>query len=141
MNPILYLCLFSPRNGFLFPTELPDQYYSPGVFLAEEDKNGLLPYSFSFDAMDAGRRVQLSLVRQDEADATSTLYAVRTSSYGDFYFSFFPINPRLRYVGENRKLIKHRNFRVAATRDAKKLERVCEAFDFYFIGSTLTEIL
>lgn len=139
MKEILYLSLFSPENALLFPTELPDGYFSPGLFVAEEDPKGLAAYEYSFDAMDAGNRVTLNLVRQDEANPTATLYAVRTEKFGIFFFSLVEMNPIYRYIGKKTSLRKHQNFRIAVTRDAQKLERVCQNFNFYFIGSTMSE--
>ncbi|MEY8120359.1 hypothetical protein AB9F26_19220 [Falsihalocynthiibacter sp. BN13B15] len=98
MNPqILYLSFFPLGNGFLFPNELPKDYYAPGLFIAEQDPSGSLPYAYSFDAMDAGRRSTLKLFRQDEADPEANLYVVRTEHYGAFWFSLEPVNPEYRY--------------------------------------------
>lgn len=138
-NRILYLSFFPPEDGFLFPSELPDQYYSPGLFIAEAESDGSLAYSYIFDAMDAGSRVEFELVRQDEADPNSNLYVVQTKQFGSFYFSLVNVNPRYKYRGKNRSLRDHRELKIAVTRDSQKLERVCQNFDFYFIGSTLTE--
>ncbi|WP_170790257.1 hypothetical protein [Ruegeria lacuscaerulensis] len=136
---ILYLSYFPQEDGFLFPDELPDHYFSPGLFIAEEDGSETLPYAYRFDAMDAGRRVQLNLVRFPEADENSNLYVVHTDFYGDFWFSLDKMNPALRYRGRRPMLRGHQKFRIAVTRDSQKLERVCKEFDFYFIGSTMTE--
>lgn len=136
---ILYLSFFPPEDGFLFPNELPDQYYAPGLFIAEAEPDGRLDYRYIFDAIDSGNRVELDLVRQDEADPNSNLYVVRTKQYGSFYFSLVDVNPRYKYRGKNRLLRDHRELKIAVTRDSQKLERVCQSFDFYFIGSTLTE--
>ncbi|WP_243250043.1 hypothetical protein [Sulfitobacter pontiacus] len=136
---VFYLSFFHPENSFLFPNELPDQYYSPGLFIAEAKRDGNLAYRYTFDAMDSGDRVRLELVRQDEGDISSSLYVVRTKKYGSFYFSFLDLNHRFRYRGKKRSLIDHGELKVALSRDNQKLERVCQNFDFYFIGSTLTE--
>ena len=138
-NKIMYLSFFSPEEGLLFPDELPDQYFAPGLFVAEEEQDGSLAYRYSFDAMDAGRRVEFDLVRQDEADPTSNLYVVRTKQFGFFYFSLVGMNPWYRYRGKRKSLRDHGELRIAVTRDSQKLERVCQNFEFYFIGSTLSE--
>ncbi|MDC8443626.1 hypothetical protein JJO83_13100 [Halomonas aquamarina] len=140
MNSLVYyLCFFSQGGGFLFPDELPPDYYSPGLFLIEPNQNGEYPYSFSFDAMDNGKRVSLNLVRADEGNPRSTLYVVRTKHYGSFWFNLERVNPFLPYLGTRPQLKNHRSFGVAITTDSVKLERVCHKFDFYFIGSTLRE--
>lgn len=140
MNDIVYyLSFFAERAGFLFPDELPNDYYSPGLFLVLPEQNGTYKYAYTFDAMDNGRRVSLSLVRADEGNPRSTLYVVKTDNYGSFWFDFRGINPQFRYIGVRRSLSNHSNFSVAFSTDADKLERVCKDFNFYFIGSTLSE--
>lgn len=136
---VLYLSFFPPEDGFLFPNELPDQYFAPGLFVVEAERDGSLAYRYTFVAMDAGGRVEFDLVRQDEADPTSNLYVVRTKQYGSFYFSLVDMNSRYQYRGKKRSLRDHGELKIAVTLDSQKLERVCQNFDFYFIGSTLTE--
>ncbi|MEL0639413.1 hypothetical protein V6260_02200 [Pseudoalteromonas aliena] len=138
-NRVYYLSFFSEGGGFLFPDELPKNYYSPGLFLIESHRSGKYPYAFSFDAMDNGKRVSLKLERANESDPRSTLYVVRTKHYGSFWFKFEDINPSLRYLGSKFNLQDDFSFSVAISTDSEKLERACHNFDFYFIGSTLRE--
>ncbi|MGP5546435.1 hypothetical protein [Psychrobacter alimentarius] len=138
-NRVYYLSFFSEIGGFLFPDELPKNYYSPGLFLIESDRNGKYPYAFSFDAMDNGKRVSLKLEKANEDDPRSTLYVVRTTHYGSFWFKLEDINPSLGYLGVKFKLKDNHSFSIAISKDSEKLERVCRNFDFYFIGSTLCE--
>lgn len=137
-NIVYYLSFYGEQLGFLFPNELPDNYYSPGLFLVETDNAGAFAYEYMFDAMDNGNRISLKLIRADENDPYSTLYVVRTKHYGSFWFNLKDINKNLRYVGVNPKVLNHNSMAVAISADAEKLERVCEKFNFYFIGSTLT---
>lgn len=136
---VYYLCFLSEQSGFLFPDELPQNYYSPGLFLVTPEESGTYAYSYTFDAMDNGRRISLSLVRADEGNPRSTLYVVRTKSYGSFWFDLRLINPLFRYLGSRPQLSQHRDFSVAFSMNTDKLERVCKNFNFYFIGSTLRE--
>lgn len=136
---ILYLSVFPPETALLFPNELPDAYFAPGLFIAQQEVGGTLPYSYSFDAMDGDQRVSLQLVRHDEADRDANLYVVHTKHYGSFWFSLEPINPEFRYRGRKQRLRDHADLRMAVARDSQKLERVCKEFDFYFIGSTLDD--
>lgn len=138
-NRVYYLSFFSEGGGFLFPDELPENYYSPGLFLTEFDRSGKYSYAFSFDAMDNGKRVSLKLERANEGDRRSTLYVVRTKHYGSFWFKLENINPSLGYLGSKLKLKDNHGFGVAVSTDSEKLERVCRNFNFYFIGSTLCE--
>ncbi|WP_447077849.1 hypothetical protein [Shewanella algae] len=138
-NLVYYLSFFSQGGGFLFPDELPPNYYSPGLFLIEPTSNGEYPYAFSFDAMDNGRRVTLKLVRVDEDNPRATLYVVRTEHYGSFWFNLEQISPSLPYLGRRPQLKNTSGFGIAITTDSGKLERICHKFDFYFIGSTLRE--
>jgi hypothetical protein len=138
-NRVYYLSFFSQGGGFLFPDELPNNYYSPGLFLIENNRSGKYPFAFSFDAMDNGRRVSLKLERANEGDPRSTLYVVKTKHYGSFWFNLEDINPSLGYLGTKLKLQDNHSFSVAISKDSEKLERECHNFDFYFIGSTLRE--
>ena len=136
---VCYLSYFAEQLGFLFPYELPLQYYAPGLFLIEPTPNGDYAYSYSFDAMDNGRRITLNLVRADEGNSQSTLYVVKTKHYGSFWFNVEKINPNFRYIGKNPKLTNHSGLSLLETTDSDKLERICKIYDFFFIGSMLRE--
>ncbi len=139
-NIVYYLSFYREQLGFLFPDELPKNYYSPGLFIVEEKSNGELPYSYSFDAMYNSKRVSLNLVRVDEGNPSGSLYVVKAKHYGSFWFKLDRVNPLVtRYQGNRPQLQSHNPFRVAVTTDSAKLERICQKFDFYFIGSTLKE--
>jgi hypothetical protein len=140
MNGIVYyLSFFSEQAGFVFPDELPKNYYSPGLFLILPEQDGIYTNSYTFDAMDNGRRVSLSLVRANEGNPQSTLYVVKTKNYGSFWFDLREINQRFRYIGNRSQLFNHRDFSSVLSTDTDKLERACKNFNFYFIGSTLRE--
>jgi len=136
---IYYLSFFPEGGGFLFPEELPDNFYSPGLFLLLSEQGGNYSYQYKFDAMDNGERVSLSLIRANEENQQSTLYVVKTKNYGSFGFDLKNINPQVRYIGERSELSSHSSFSIALSIDSDKLERVCKEFNFYFIGSTLRE--
>lgn len=136
---VYYLSYYSEQQGFLFPNELPNNYYSPGLFIVEASDNGTFYYEYTFDAMDNGNRISLKLSRANEGDPSSTLYVVRTKNYGSFWFNLESINQLIRYIGRNPKLGNHNYMAVAVTTDSDKLERVCKNYNFYFIGSTLNE--
>ncbi|WP_029050292.1 hypothetical protein [Cupriavidus sp. amp6] len=137
---VYYLSFYQPIGGFVFPDELPSDYYAPGVFVVEENVTGELAYSYDFDAMDNGQRVTLSMVRHNEASRNSILYAVSTKFYGSFWFSLEKVNQRtVRYRGKRPAMQSHGELRIAVTRDSNKLERICERFSFYFIGTTLRD--
>jgi hypothetical protein len=138
-NIVYYLSFYIEISGFLFPEELPKNYYAPGLFLIEMDNDRRFSYGYTFDAMDNGRRISLIMIRADEGDQDSKLYVVKTLHYGSFWFNLEKINPNLVYKGSKEQLLNHNEFRVAKSTDSGKLERVCHNFDFYFIGSTLRE--
>ncbi|WP_201491397.1 hypothetical protein [Pseudomonas paracarnis] len=138
-NLVYYLSFYGERGGFLTPEELPKNYYSPGLFLLESEADGRYVYSYSFDAMDNGKRISLALVMANENNPDSTLYVVKTKHYGSFWFNLEKINPHLRYIGNKVQLKSHRDFSIVIPTDSDKLERVCHNFNFYFIGSALRE--
>lgn len=140
MNSLVYyLSFYGAPGDFLFPDELPTNYYSPGLFLVEPTSSGNYSYNYLFDAMDNGKRISLTLFRANENDQRSTLYVVKTKNYGSFWFNLEKINPNIRYIGRDPQLKNHENFSIVIPTDSDKLERVCKNFDFYFIGSTLRE--
>jgi hypothetical protein len=134
-----HLSFYSEQSGFLFPNELPKNYYSPGLFLVEPENNGSFSYGYTFDAMDNSNRISLNLIRANEGDPNSTLYVVRTKHYGSFWFNLEIINNGFRYLGKKPQLIDHNPLAVAMTTDSDKLEKICKNYNFYFIGSTLPE--
>lgn len=85
---VYYLSFHSQQGGFLFPDELPPNYYSPGLFLIEPERNGDYPCAYTFHAMDNGTRVSLKLIRAAEDNPRS--------------LSDFPSLPRVGGIRDNR---------------------------------------
>lgn len=139
MSNIVYYLSFLAEDSFLFPQELPENYYAPGLFIIEQNQTNEFNFRYTFDAMDNGKRVSLSMTRANENDRSSTLYVVKTEHYGSFWFNFELINPHIKYTGNKQELLNHNNFGIALTTDSNKLERICHDFNFYFIGDTLRE--
>lgn len=139
MSNLVYYLSFLSEEGFLFPEELPENYYAPGLFIIEQNQTHEFGFRYTFDAMDNGTRVSLSMVRANENDRNSTLYVVKTEYYGSFWFNLELINPHIKYKGKKQELLNHNNLGIALTTDSNKLERICHDFNFYFIGNTLRE--
>lgn len=138
-KPVYYLCYKTTLNGFLFPDELPKDYYSPGLFILETDNNNNLSYHYDFKAMQQGREITLKLFRSESSTSGSNLYIVKTADYGIFGFTVEQINPKIKYLGKKQKLANHKPLYIAISIDQKKLEQVCHEHDFYFIGDVLRE--
>lgn len=134
---IYYLSYYNEKFGFLFPDELPDNYYAPGLFLIEVDNNNNFLHTYTFDAMDNGKRTTLELTCTNK-EHNSSLYVVRTKHYGSFWFNLERIHFGLVYIGKNKLMADHNNLAVLISTDSNKLEKVCKEYNFYFIGKALT---
>lgn len=131
MSQVYYLSFFN--NGFLFPYELPEHYFAPGLFLVQEE-NERLSQDYEFTAMDNGVRSNLRLIKSQK-DEDGQQYYVTSKKYGKFIFTVEDINPALnKYIGSGNELRNNSKFRLLFPVDARKLELVCQRYNFYFIG-------
>src|SRR5687768_4208116 len=99
MKPIYYLSYSDkPRTtGLIFPNELLENSYSPGIWVVDLKKFELLPGEFEFDAVDNNELLTFKMTRVD-----GTLFHVSTDKYGKFYFRVMSIYFRhKKYVGNS----------------------------------------
>lgn len=117
-------------QGLLFPSELLQNTYAPGLWIIDLKKFERLPDSFEFDAVDNNELQVLKMTR-----VSRSVFQVDTKKYGKFYFRIVNIFSRyLNYIG-NSKLISSdsRLFQVVSM-DIQKLNRTCLDKGFYFVG-------
>lgn len=134
-NWVYYLSYFMEQEGFLFPYELPDYYYAPGLFLIQSRETGMFPFQFSFPVMDNGVRRVLTLERAERKSDFHPYFFVTTKNYGKFIFKLQAINPQFnKYLGTDKSLRKQTPFWILYPANNNKLEKVCRKFNFYFIG-------
>jgi hypothetical protein len=133
MNSVFYLCR-SPQDPelFLFANELPENYYSPGLFIVEAaDRRGTLDQSFKFLARQGQQIMSLELRRTERGRA----YVVDAAHNGTFYFKAVALNKISRYSGQRRSVFHDIPLYRLEPANMKQFERACVDRDFYFIGS------
>jgi hypothetical protein len=127
---VWYLCHSAEDPpGMVFPSELPDHYYSPGVFYIEWDGRSEEPYRFRH--------------RQQGQDSASVLlyqgnglFSVPDSPVGRFWF--FAEKPHYKfrkYIGASQALSQHGSFWRLFELWPDRHELACREQDFYFLGS------
>lgn len=127
-----YLC-HPPHDSlnFIYATELPADYYSPGTFCVEASSaNGHLSESFKFPARMGERLIITSLTK-----VTARTYAVAVEELAiTFFFKMVNLDKTSRYVGIETD--RFENFRLSRVQPANtnRLEQACLEHDFYFIG-------
>lgn len=134
MKQVLYLCLNNKfrKAGFVFPSELNDDYYAPGFFVIESsgDVNRFFN-GYMFLAADKGEIVKTILTCNNKD------FVVNTGKYGEFHFeAIFAPTPMNRYVGERTDFNEMKSkLYILKCSDIEKLEKVCRKYDFYFVGN------
>ena len=133
MSPVFYLCR-SPNDPkqFLFANELPEHYYSPGLFIVEAvNKRRMLSPSFKFLARQGQQTLSLDLRRSEKGRA----YVANAGVNGIFYFKAVALDRTSRYTGRRESFFHDMPMYRLEPANMGQLERACVDRDFYFIGS------
>ncbi len=138
MNSVFYLCRSqNDSDQFVFANELPENYYSPGLFIVEAaNRRGLLEQGFNFLARQGKQTISLELRRTENGRA----YIVDAAHNGKFYFKAIALDRSSRYSGQRRGLFHDMPLYRFEPANMRQLERACIDRDFYFIGSTGTDV-
>jgi hypothetical protein len=132
MKAIYYLS-YSDKpetEGLLFPSELLQDNYAPGLWVIDLQEFERLPDTFEFDAVDNNELQTLKMTRVNRS-----VFQVDTDKHGKFYFRILNIFFRYqKYIG-NSKLIdpNSRLFQVVSM-DTQKLHRTSLDKGFFFVG-------
>lgn len=134
MNSVFYLCRSpSDPDQFVFASELPDNYYSPGLFVVEAiNRGGLLDQGFKFLARQGQQVMSLELRRSENGRA----YIVDAAHNGKFYFKAIALDRSSRYSGKRRGLFHDMPLYRFEPANMRQLESACIDRDFYFVGSS-----
>lgn len=137
MPTVHYLCRSSDNSEHLvFANELPDEYYSPGLFVVEAvNPRGLLGPTFKFLARQGMQVIGLELKRSERGRA----YIVNAGEIGIFYFKLVALNRKTRYFGNKVHLFHNMPLFRLEPANMVHLEKACLDRDFYFIGSNGSE--
>jgi hypothetical protein len=134
MDSILYLTYsdIAERNGLVFPNELNEGTYAPGIWFVALSQNECLPDVLEFDAVYKNELQTLKMRRVD-----NYIYQVDTKLFGEF--SFRVINTKIRnqkYIGkstlinDNIKLYQIKPIE----KDIQRLNNACLDKGFFFVG-------
>ncbi|MCB0497223.1 MAG: hypothetical protein KDC79_13875 [Cyclobacteriaceae bacterium] len=138
MNPVYYLSYSdSPRNyGLVFPSELQEDTYSPGIWVVAQNYNGY-ENEFIFDAVDKGELISLNMVR-----IGNSVFQVSTANYGKIFFRIRSIHWYYNMYTGNSNLIKpgQRLLQVVPM-DYRRLENLCREELFFFVGKVDNDLM
>jgi hypothetical protein len=132
-DTVKYFCISDSSWGLVFPEELPDDYYSPGLFyIAVETGTHLLEDCYDFYAVDRDQDVILQLTRSFGQN-----YVVNTDRFGTFHFwvGDRPFN----YSGRDPKL-QNKEFRLVIPQDEDMFSLACLDSLFFFYGDGLLDL-
>ena len=134
MPTVFYLCR-SPDNSneFVFANELPEDYYSPGLFVVQSvNPRGLPLQEYTFFARQGMQRLRLNLMRSKDGRA----YVVDADINGIFYFKIIRLGNNERYTGSRTRVFNDTPLYRLEPANMMQLERACIERDFYFVGSS-----
>lgn len=132
MKPVYYMCYSDNSNadGLVFPNELLEDTYSPGLWVIELMEFEILPNIFEFDAVDNNELQELKMTRINQ-----DIYQVESVKNGKFYFRiqhlFFRYN---KYVGESKLINPRSKLLQVVPLNIQKLDSICLENGFFFVG-------
>lgn len=132
MNSVFYLSYsdIADKEGLVFPSELQQATYSPGIWTVCKNKHMRLPNEFSFDAVDNIEVVNLKL-----SQVNGNVYSVNTEKYGMFFFRISHIFFRYeKYVGDSKLIDKSDRLYQVYSMNIQHLSKACLENRFYFVG-------
>jgi hypothetical protein len=132
VSKVYYLCSNpKERASFVFATELGRDLYVPGIFAVEAfTASGKFAESYSFLARQGDTYIRLQLIQK-----SARVYSVDAGSFGLFWFKLIRINRYFRYKGAHKTLFNNKPLARVEPANMTRLERVCIAHDFYFVGA------
>lgn len=128
INKVLYLCINNSLPlGFVFPNELPPNYYSPGFFIIDFRSSE----TYTFSALNKGKLSTYNLYTKGNLGFVKT-------EYGLVFFRISKVNSWYnKYVGNYQSLSNFKNLHILQCTEENKLELLCKNENFYFIGYSL----
>jgi hypothetical protein len=132
LEKVLYLCFINKgEEGFVFPRDIDENQYNPGIFMIIADDYYKLNDLYHFVAIDGEIRITTELKRFN-----STTYGVKTK-YGLFLFRIKKLAPKYcHFFGTYNMFPLDKTFYELIPMQSERLESICRASNFYFIGST-----
>lgn len=137
---VSYLCPYlGKETGLVFPDELAEGEYSPGLYIIEENNEHQLDNSYNFHAVQAGTLLQFNLEKVNQTHS-EPVFLVKTPLFGTFYFRVYPLSQEMRYIGQYEDFKNHYPLWLLECMDDNRLEILCQKADFFFVGMTPASI-
>lgn len=132
MKAIHYLC-YSDKpetEGLLFPIELLQDTYAPGLWVIDLQDFERMPDTFEFDAVDNNELQILKMTRVNRS-----VFQVDTAKHGKFYFRILNIFFRYqKYIGNSKLIGPNSRLYQVVSMDTQKLHRTSLDKGFFFVG-------
>jgi hypothetical protein len=134
VTSVFYLCRsHDDLYGLLFAGDLPQSYYSLGMFVIEANHwSGELAGTYSFLARQGRKTLNLTLKLLE----VRPIYMVDADENGIFYFKAIALDRRIKYCGSMDSIFQGKQLYRLEPASMIKLEKACVENDFYFIGSS-----
>lgn len=130
---VFYLCrTVESRNEFVFPNELPENYYSPGLFVIQKKIDNEFSSKYSFAARQGEQLLDLDLVHGNDLRT----FKVEVQGIGIYVFKAVSLDREDKYVGNIKSAFLDAPLWRLEPANMLQLERACRMHDFYFVGAT-----
>ncbi|MFN8252242.1 MAG: hypothetical protein U0V75_10195 [Ferruginibacter sp.] len=117
-------------EGLVFPSELLQNTYAPGLWVIDLQDFERLPDTFEFDAVDNNELQTLKMTRVNRS-----VFQVDTEKFGKFYFRIVNIYFRYqKYIGKSKLINANSKLLQVVSMDVQKLDRTCVDKGFFFVG-------
>ncbi|MBA6157385.1 hypothetical protein H3Z83_12780 [Tenacibaculum sp. S7007] len=130
MESILYLSYSNVSDGLVFPNELSEGVYSPGMWVLQSENINATNELYDFDAVDENKLIKLNLSK-----IQNNYFQVDTRKYGKINFRLHEIYYRYQnYVGNSNLINPHLKFFQLVPIDIPKLSNLCLEKGFFLVG-------
>ncbi len=131
MDKIFYLSYSNVEEGLIFPNELENGVYSPGMWVLQSKNLSQAKEKYLFDAINKNEVVPLILNKVNK-----DYFQVDTLKYGKIYFRLKKIYKRHQFYNGKSTLINNDlSFFQLIPISIPKLTQLCLENNFYLIGS------
>jgi len=136
MENILYLSYSNINDGLVFPNELSDGIYSPGMWVLQSESINKTNSNYHFDAVDKNELIKLNLSK-----IQNNYFQVDTKKYGKINFRLLEIYWRYQnYVGNSNLINRQLKFFQLVPIDIPKLSTLCLENNFFLVGKIDEEL-
>lgn len=130
MENILYLTYSNDQEGLVFPNELEQGIYAPGMWVIQAENIHKTRDSYLIDAIDNNELVKLNVSK-----VNGTLFQVDTIKYGSVFLRLKEIYERYnKYVGNSNWINENSRFFQLIPIEIPKLTELCLSRKFFLIG-------